>query len=126
MKKQIRVQITPYASARVDEDCPKETLAALSKMVEIAYNSPITNKIHMKSARTLIENISIDRANLGHIAKTGKINGSLLASLEQAMKTYAEQAIDQCASAIKNENYEYDNQAQEIRESILNVKSLLK
>lgn len=41
MKKQKRVRLTPYATARVDEDCPKETLLLLKKMAEMAYETPI-------------------------------------------------------------------------------------
>ncbi len=38
--------------------------------------------------RTLINNIPIDRANLEYIMNTGKINGSLLASIESIMEKY--------------------------------------
>ncbi len=36
---QKRIQLTPYASARVDEDCSPETIDALTRMAEIAYKT---------------------------------------------------------------------------------------
>ena len=75
----------------------------------------------MKSARTIIESMPIDRANLGYIAKTGKINGSLLVTLERAFKEYAGQAIDKCAKEAKTESV-----GAFPSETIVNIQSILK
>ena len=41
MKEQKRVQLTPYASAKVDEDCSPETISALKRMVELVAISAV-------------------------------------------------------------------------------------
>ena len=42
-----------------------------------------------KNARDLIDTIKVDKANLEHVASTGKINGTLLVEIERVMKEYA-------------------------------------
>lgn len=41
-----------------------------------------------KTIREHISNIQVEKSNLEHIAKTGEINGSLLISIEKAMRDY--------------------------------------
>jgi len=48
-----------------------------------------------------IEAITVDSANLQHIARTGTINGSLLMSIRSAMQLYGEQ----CAQDAFDEGY---------------------
>lgn len=44
--------------------------------------------------RKLINTIKIDAANLEFIAKTGKINGTLLIEIERVMTEYARQQVN--------------------------------
>lgn len=44
-----------------------------------------------KTPRDFIKGISVDKANLQHIAETGVINGSLLVDIEYAIRDYAAQ-----------------------------------
>lgn len=43
-----------------------------------------------KTIRQYISNIQVEKSNLQHIADTGKINGSLLISIEKTMNDYSE------------------------------------
>lgn len=42
-----------------------------------------------KNARDLISTIKINKANLEHIAETGKINGNLLIEIERVMREFS-------------------------------------
>lgn len=74
----------------------------------------------MKTAEDFIREIKIEKSNLEYIAKTGEINGSLLLSFKQAMRLYAEQAIDRCAEVTGDLKHTF------CTEKILDVKNELK
>lgn len=64
----------------------------------------------MKTTREFIEEIEVKKSNLLHIGERGKINGSLLISIEKAMQGYANQesesirkTIDQLLSKIRSQ-----------------------
>jgi hypothetical protein len=46
-----------------------------------------------KSITDFISEIKIDRSNLEHIAKTGKINGSLFLEIQDKMRAFASQEL---------------------------------
>ena len=49
----------------------------------------------------LIETMTINPANLEHIATTGKINGSLLVEIKRVMEVYAKSKWDEACEAQK-------------------------
>lgn len=55
--------------------------------------------------REIISKIIINKANLDHIASTGRVNGGLLVSIERAMEQYASsqynKALDDVAEVAK-------------------------
>lgn len=48
-----------------------------------------------KACNSLIESIKIDKANLYHIADSGKINGTLYMEIRRIMEEYAAQKVKQ-------------------------------
>jgi hypothetical protein len=52
-----------------------------SRFVEI-----LNEQAETKDIKDLISTIKVDKANLEHIAQTGKINGSLLTEIERIIK----------------------------------------
>lgn len=56
----------------------------------------------MKTIKDLIEGITIIPGNLEHIAKTGKINGSLYLSIEHAIRTFVVQEMEEYREVVES------------------------
>lgn len=61
-----------------------------------------------KTITDLISEIKVDKANLEHIAQTGKINGSLFIEIQDKMRAFASQEL-QCAIPHYEINLQKDN-----------------
>lgn len=80
----------------------------------------------MKTMNEVIAKIKVNGSNLQYIAETGHINGSLLMSIQDALREYAESAIDQCAQSSAMVVSARRIGATANMEAILKVKTLLK
>lgn len=76
----------------------KLKVSQVRELLNHVYNEKITfsrfveilnDQTAPKNPMDLIATIKVDKANIEHIAKTGKINGSLLLEIERVMKEYA-------------------------------------
>lgn len=56
----------------------------------------------MKTIKQLIESIQIVPGNLEHIAETGKINGSLYMSIENAIRTFVVQEMEEYREVVES------------------------
>lgn len=84
-----------------------------------------------KTIREHISNIQVEKSNLQHIAETGKINGSLLLSIEKTMNDYSrsqtQELQDQNAELVeilRHVVYEYE-QGEQSYSTIREIKELL-
>jgi hypothetical protein len=69
-----------------------------------------------KSITDFISEIKIDRSNLEHIAKTGKINGSLFLEIQDKMRAFASQEL-LCAIP----DYESNKTAEAKKQEIISI-----
>ncbi len=77
-----------------------------------------------KSITDFISEIKIDRSNLEHIAKTGKINGSLFLEIQDKMRAFASQEL-LCAIPDYESNKkdsEANKTAEELRKGFCKIK----
>lgn len=84
-----------------------------------------------KTIREHISNLQVEKSNLEHIASTGQINGSLLLSIENAIRDYSQSKTqelqEQNADLVKilrHVVYEYE-QGEQSYSTIREIKELL-
>lgn len=84
-----------------------------------------------KTIRQYISNIQVEKSNLQHIADTGKINGSLLLSIENAIRDYSQSKTHELqeqnaylVEILRHVVYEYE-QGEQSYSIIREIKELL-
>lgn len=84
-----------------------------------------------KTIREYISKIHVNKPNLDHIAKTGQINGSLLSSIEKAIRDYSQSQTHELqeqnaelVEILRHVVYEYE-QGESSYRTIREIKELL-